>query len=170
MDLHKDITTEMIKQPLEFVKKAYSKSKKDNTKEEYEKHYKAGERALGLIEGEHFDNEKATYLYAAAMVWANQLAFNLFREGVLKTDDELDKEYRELEDADNTSSYVNLYMQEDKAEVERINQEQLKYSEHARELDLYKSIIGGMRLEEAKEKQKEYEEKMAEKRKELGMQ
>lgn len=152
------IKIEEIEPTKSFIESHYEKVKNEASRADFEKVIKGADKALELLEGDHFDNEKATYLFATLTLYANQLAFALFRQDEMTK--EIEEEYRALESADNTSAWVQEYLNTDKEEMERIQQEQINYTEHVKDIDVFKAVISGMRFEEAKQKQAEQEEKI----------
>lgn len=119
-------------------------------------------KALGYAEdnkdSELYD-EKMSFLYNMVTVWANQVAFILFR-GENDTE-ELIKEFRSFEPVEDTTESYQKYV-DDRNEVgEKIQAERDEFLAKEREVEIFKAVVvRGMSPEDAAKRQAEYEEEM----------
>ena len=90
---------------------------------------------------------------------ATNAVFLLWRRGIEHAD--IEKEWRELPATDELMDAYNALLDEDRKEAEKIEAERRVYMEGQRKLDIFKAILNGLSKEQAEEKQKEYQEKLA---------
>lgn len=112
--------------------------------------------AAGMLEG-NATNIALLNLWMASQ--ATNAVFLLWRRGIEHAD--IEKEWRELPATDELMDAYNALLDEDRKEAEKIEAERRVYMEGQRKLDIFKAILNGLSKEQAEEKQKEYQEKLA---------
>lgn len=112
--------------------------------------------AAGMLEGNK-TNIALLNLWMASQ--ATNAVFLLWRRGIEHAD--IEKEWRELPATDELMDTYNALLDEDRKEAEKIEAERRVYMEGQRKLDIFKAILNGLSKEQAEEKQKEYQEKLA---------
>lgn len=108
--------------------------------------------ALGLV-GEN--QEKMARMQDAAVKYANQLCFILFRTQALT--DELETEFRKLPSPEATSSVVKHLNDERDARIAEINKAHEAIIDEQKDLDIFLAVIAGMSQEEAARKMAEHD-------------
>lgn len=137
---------------VELIKKAVELLEDENQKTYFTKVTKSVENASSLVDG---DEEKAARLEDAAVKFANQIMFILYRAD--KLTDELTAEFRALPSAEFTGDQVKLHESERQARIDEINEAHQEIIDEQKELDIFTAVIGGMSKEEAEKKMAEYE-------------
>lgn len=137
---------------VELIKKAVELLEDEDQKAYFTKVTKSVENASSLVEG---DEEKAARLEDAAVKFANQIMFILYRAD--KLTDELTAEFRALPSAEFTGDQVKLHESERQARIDEINEAHQEIIDEQKELDIFTAVIGGMSKEEAEKKMAEYE-------------
>ena len=112
--------------------------------------------AAGMLEG-NATNIALLNLWMTSQ--ATNAVFLLWRRGIEHAD--IEKEWRELPATDELMDAYNALLDEDRKEAEKIEAERRVYMEGQRKLDIFKAILNGLSKEQAEEKQKEYQEKLA---------
>lgn len=90
---------------------------------------------------------------------ATNATFLLWRRGI--DHDDIEAEWRELPTTDELMDAYNALLDEDKKVAEQLENERRKYMDGQHELDIFKAILNGMTREQAEEKQKEYQDRLA---------
>ena len=137
---------------VELIKKAVELLEDEDQKAYFTKAAKSVENAESLVEG---DEEKAARLEDAAVKFANQIMFILYRAD--KLTDELTAEFRALPSAEFTGDQVKLHESDRQARIDEINEAHQEIIDEQKELDIFTAVIGGMSKEEAEKKMAEYE-------------
>lgn len=104
------------------------------------------------------NNEKWTYLYSAITQWANKIVFHLFSEDLLT--EELETKYRELEKMDVAGKLVQDYADERKAAEDELVGKMKPLHEARQGIGVFLGVLEGKELDEAKEQQAEYNQKV----------
>lgn len=112
--------------------------------------------AAGMLEG-NATNIALLNLWMTSQ--ATNAVFLLWRRGIEHAD--IEKEWRELPATDELMDAYNALLDEDRKEAEKLEAERRVYMEGQRKLDIFKAILNGLSKEQAEEKQKEYQEKLA---------
>lgn len=148
--------TKELDKAIDFITKATELLEKPEHKEAFVKNVES----LKLAKSMAADNEeKHAYLYHAAISFANQIAFFLFRHSLLS--DELAETYRSFPTSEETQAKVQEFNVARQSEIDRINGEQKEVADRIRGLDIFKAVVGGMSKEEADEAMKKYEAEVA---------
>lgn len=90
---------------------------------------------------------------------ATNATFLLWRRGIEHAD--IEAEWRELPTTDELMDVYQSLLDEDKKVAEKLEAERRKYMDGQHELDIFKAILNGMTREQAEEKQKEYQDRLA---------
>lgn len=90
---------------------------------------------------------------------ATNAVFLLWRRGIEHED--IAAEWRELPSTDELMDAYNALIAEDRKVAEKLEAERRAYMDEQHELDIFKAILNGMTKEQAEEKQKEYENRLA---------
>lgn len=90
---------------------------------------------------------------------ATNAVFLLWRRGIEHED--IAAEWRELPSTDELMDAYNDLLAEDHKVAEKIEAERRAYMDGQHKLDIFKAILNGMTKEQAEEKQKEYEDRLA---------
>lgn len=112
--------------------------------------------AMEMVEGVE---EKRVRLNDAAVKFANQIMFILFRKDVAPK--EMLDLFRTLPTPEETAAEVEKFEQEYRAKVDKINAEQKAVMDERKSLDIFLAVISGMTKEQAEAKMKQYEEQIA---------
>lgn len=112
--------------------------------------------AAGMLEG-NATNIALLNLWMTSQ--ATNAVFLLWRRGIEHAD--IEKEWRELPATDELMDAYNALLDEDRKEAEKIEAERRVYMEGQRKLDIFKAILNGLSKEQAEEKQKEYQDRLA---------
>lgn len=90
---------------------------------------------------------------------ATNATFLLWRRGIEHAD--IEAEWRELPTTDELMDTYQALLAEDREVAEKLEEERRKYMDGQHELDIFKAILNGMTREQAEEKQKEYQDRLA---------
>lgn len=90
---------------------------------------------------------------------ATNAVFLLWRRGIEHED--IAAEWRELPSTDELMDAYNALLAEDRKVAEKLEAERRAYMGEQHKLDIFKAILNGMTKEQAEEKQKEYENRLA---------
>lgn len=115
--------------------------------------------AKEMAEGDNGSAEKEARLEDAAVKFANQLMFILFRQDNIDADTLA--EFRTLPTPEETGAKVAEYEEAYKAKVEEINAAQKAVMDERKELDIFLAVISGMTKEQAEQKMAQYEAQLA---------
>lgn len=140
-----DIALEVIKEGTELLED-----------ENQIKYFKSVVESLEYAEGMVEDNlEKETRLRDAAVKFANQLMFILFRKDNIG--EELLTKFRTLPTPEETGKDVAEYEAEYRNRVDAINEKQKALMDERKALDIFLAVISGMTKEEAEQRMAQYE-------------
>lgn len=140
-----DIALEVIKEGTELLED-----------ENQIKYFKSVVESLEYAEGMVEDNlEKETRLRDAAVKFANQLMFILFRKDNIG--EELLAKFRTLPTPEETGKDVAEYEAEYRNRVDAINEKQKALMDERKALDIFLAVISGMTKEEAEQRMAQYE-------------
>lgn len=128
-----------------------------NQKNFFEGIIKSLELAEKEIEG---DEEKAARFTDAAIKYANQIAFILFRNNAIT--DSIAAELRELPTPEETAEKVRAFNEARQNRINEVNKLHQAIFEEEKALDVFTGIIAGLSKEEAEKRMKEHEEKIRE--------
>lgn len=160
MEEHRIITKEDIKKVENFIIKASKLLREEEDKDNIQFYLDTLEISKAAQKAAADNNEKWTYLYSAITQWAHKLMFRLF-EYDLATE-ELVAEFRTLERQEDTGRLVQAYIDE-RAEAEDALRAQVQPLQEAKQgLNVFIGILSGKTLDEAKQAQDEYNQKVAE--------
>ena len=123
-------------------------------KEYFTKTLESLETAQGMIDNE----EKETRMQDAAVKFANQLCFILFREGVITP--ELTDQLRSLPTPESTTEGVKTFTDERDARIKALNEAHAVIVDEQKNLDLFLAVIAGMSEEEAARRMKEHDDQI----------
>ena len=137
---------------VELINKAVELLEDEKQKTYFTKVAESVKTAASLVED---DAEKAARLEDAAVKYANQIMFILYRAD--KLTDELTAEFRNLPSAEFTGDQVKLHESDRQARIDEINEMHQKIIDEQKELDIFTAVIAGMSKEEAEKKMAEYE-------------
>ena len=101
------------------------------------------------------DEEKLARLCDAAVKYANQVMFILYRSD--KLTDELTAAFRALPSAEETGESVRKIDEERQKRIDEINTMHEQIVNEQKDLDIFTAVIAGMSKEEAEAKMAEYE-------------
>lgn len=101
------------------------------------------------------DEEKIRRTYDAAVKWANQLTFLLWRREALT--EEAEKFYRSLPTPESTSELAHELSAKRDERAKEITAEMDEVRAEQRAMDIFTAVLGGMTKEEAEKRQAEYE-------------
>ena len=99
-------------------------------------------------------DEKKAYLADATVKVANQLSFILFRENLLT--EELEKEYRALPSAEETTKALEEANKVRKDKYEELAKMNKEAEDEQMDMDVFQQVLGGRSVEEAKQKLEDY--------------
>lgn len=105
------------------------------------------------------NEEKYAIMLDCVTRWANQLAFALFRDGTIT--DQIEDDFYALLPVAETTARAKAFADARKERIDDIN---LKHDEIIKEqkgLGIFQAILSGMSEEQAKEKQAEYDNQVA---------
>lgn len=108
---------------------------------------------------EMVDNkEKAARMQDAAVKFANQICFLLFREGVIT--DELTDMLRSLPTPEDTTKLVKDFNDDRDARIKALNDAHSAIIDEQKNLDIFLAVIAGMTAEEAAKRMKEHDDQV----------
>ena len=142
----------IYQEALEVIEKAVPFLVDDKQKEYFTKVSESVRIASGLVNG---NEEKLTRLCDAAVKYANQIMFILFRAGNL--DDDLVKDFRSLPTAEYTGEEVRKFEDARQERIDGLNDMHQEIVDEQKDLDIFTAVIAGMSKEEAEAKMAEYE-------------
>ena len=112
--------------------------------------------AAGMVNGNP-TNAALLNLWMASE--ANKMMFFLWRHELDYGD--LEKEWRELPATEELAKAYNDLIAEDNKVAEKLEAERRAFMDGQHQLDIFKAVLNGMTKEQAEEKQKEYQDKLA---------
>lgn len=142
----------IYQEALEVIEKATPLLVDEKQKEYFTKIAESVRVASGLINS---DEEKLVRLCDAAVKYANQVMFILFRAD--KLTDELTAQFRRLPSAEETGAQVRTIDEERQKRIDEINTMHEQIVNEQKDLDIFTAVIAGMSKEEAEAKMAEYE-------------
>lgn len=160
MEEHRIITKEDIKKVEDFIVKATKFLREEEDKDNIQFYLDTLEISKAAQKAAADNNEKWTYLYSAITQWAHKLMFRLFEYDL--TTEELVADFRALERQEVTGRLVQDYIDERAAAEEEVRAKALPLQEAKQGLNVFIGVLSGKTLEEAKQAQNEYNQKVAE--------
>lgn len=112
------------------------------------------------------NKEKATRMQDAAVKFANQLCFILFREGTIT--DELTDMLRSLPTPEETTMLVKQFNDDREGRIQALNEAHSKIVDEQKNLDIFLGVIAGMSPEEAARRMKEHDDQVKAQLKQQG--
>ena len=149
--------TTIYEDALAVIEKATPLLSDEKQKEYFTKTAGSIRVASGLVNG---SDEKLTRLCDAAVRYANQVLFILFRED--KITDELGTMFRRLVTPEFTGEQVREFEKARDERIEEINNMHQTIVDEQKDLDIFTAVIAGMSKEEAEKKMAEYEAQVKE--------
>ena len=117
-------------------------------------------KSLELAKAEIDNDEKETRYTDAAVKYANQISFILFRQAALT--DAMTAELRELPTPETTAAKVQEFNEARQARINEVNNLHKAIFEEEKALDVFTGIIAGLSKEEAEKRMAEHEAKIRE--------
>lgn len=145
----------IYKEALDIIEKATPQLDDEKQKEYFTKIAESIRTASGLV---NEDEEKLVRLCDAAVKYANQVMFILYRSD--KTTDELTAAFRALPSAEYTGEEVRKIEAERQKRIDEINSMHEQIVNEQKDLDIFTAVIAGMSKEEAEKKMAQYEEEV----------
>lgn len=145
----------IYKEALDVIEKATPQLDDEKQKEYFTKIAESIRTASGLV---NEDEEKLVRLCDAAVKYANQVMFILYRSD--KTTDELTAAFRALPSAEYTGEEVRKIEAERQKRIDEINSMHEQIVNEQKDLDIFTAVIAGMSKEEAEKKMAQYEEEV----------
>lgn len=142
----------IYQEALEVIEKATPSLVDEKQKEYFTKIAESIRTASGMI---NEDEEKLVRLCDAAVKYANQVMFILYRSD--KLTDELTAAFRALPSAEETGESVRKIDEERQKRIDEINSMHEQIINEQKDLDIFTAVIAGMSKEEAEAKMAEYE-------------
>lgn len=142
----------IYQEALEVIEKATPSLVEEKQKEYFTKIAESIRVASGLVNN---DDEKMARLTDAAVKYANQVMFILYRAD--KLTDELTAAFRALPSAEETGDAVRKIDEERQKRIDEINTMHEQIVNEQKDLDIFTAVIAGMSKEEAEAKMAEYE-------------
>ena len=142
----------IYQEALEVIEKATPSLVDEKQKEYFTKIAESIRTASGMI---NEDEEKLARLCDAAVKYANQVMFILYRSD--KLTDELTAAFRALPSAEETGDSVRKIDEERQKRIDEINTMHEQIVNEQKDLDIFTAVIAGMSKEEAEAKMAEYE-------------
>ena len=143
----------IYQEALEVIEKATPLLEDEKQKEYFTKVAESIRTASGLIND---NNEKLVRLCDAAVKYANQVMFILFRADKLG-DNELVAQFRSLVTAEYTGEEVRKFEDARQKRIDEVNGLHQEIVDEQKDLDIFTAVIAGMSKEEAEAKMAEYE-------------
>lgn len=100
------------------------------------------------------NEEKTAMLAAYAVQEANRVASTLWRFNLITP--ELEKAYRELPSQDEAAAAYNKFLDERKARVDKLMEEDKAIREERKEMDIFMGIVNGVPADESEKRYNEY--------------
>lgn len=145
----------IYKEALDVIEKATPQLDDEKQKEYFTKIAESIRTASGLV---NEDEEKLVRLCDAAVKYANQVMFILYRSD--KTTDELTAAFRALPSAEYTGEEVRKIEAERQKRIDEINSMHEQIVNEQKDLDIFTAVIAGMSKEDAEKKMAQYEEEV----------
>ena len=142
----------IYQEALEVIEKATPSLVDEKQKEYFTKIAESIRVASGMI---NKDDEKLVRLCDAAVKYANQVMFILYRSD--KLNDELTAAFRALPSAEETGESVRKIDEERQKRIDEINTMHEQIVNEQKELDIFTAVVAGMSKEDAEAKMAEYE-------------
>lgn len=142
----------IYQEALKVIEKATPSLVEEKQKEYFTKIAESIRVASGLVNN---DDEKMARLTDAAVKYANQVMFILYRAD--KLTDELTAAFRALPSAEETGDAVRKIDEERQKRIDEINTMHEQIVNEQKDLDIFTAVIAGMSKEEAEAKMAEYE-------------
>lgn len=142
----------IYQEALKVIEKATPSLVEEKQKEYFTKIAESIRVASGLVNN---DDEKMARLTDAAVKYANQVMFILYRAD--KLTDELTAAFRALPSAEETGDAVRKIDEERQKRIDEINNMHQQIVDEQKDLDIFTAVIAGMSKEEAEAKMAEYE-------------
>lgn len=156
-----DVVKPIYAEALEVIDKATPLLSDDKQKDYFNGVAKSIRTASGMVPGfEDENDEKRVRLCDAAVKYANQLMFILFREN--KIDDELGAQFRALSTPEYTGQLVREFEEAREKRIEEVNKMHQAIVDEQKDLDIFTAVIAGMSKKEAEKKMAEYEAQVKE--------
>lgn len=120
------------------------------------------DRASGIIK----NKEQEAHLADSAIKFANQITFLVFRRAMYidKIEDaevkELMERFSKFPTPEQTQMEVDTFTASRQERIDAINKQQAEVNAEVKDLELFRAVIGGMAVEEAKQKQEAYYEQI----------
>lgn len=150
----------VAKKANQIVKKVLERLETVPTKEADFNNFKSVPEIFNNAAGQLKDNPINIALFNLWMVsQATNATFLLWRRGIEHAD--IEAEWRKLPTTDELMDVYQALLDEDKKVAEKLEAERRKYMDGQHELDIFKAILNGMTREQAEEKQKEYQDRLA---------
>lgn len=150
----------VAKKANQIVKKVLERLETAPTKEADFNNFKNVPEIFNNAAGQLKGNKINIALFNLWMVsQATNATFLLWRRGIEHAD--IEAEWRELPTTDELMDVYQSLLDEDKKVAEKLEAERRKYMDGQHELDIFKAILNGMTREQAEEKQKEYQDRLA---------
>lgn len=150
--------TTIYEDALAVIEKATPLLLDDKQKGYFESVSKSIKTAADMLEAgkdSEKNDEKVVRLCDAAVKYANQLMFILFRDD--KITDELGTMFRRLVTPEFTGEQVRVYEKAREDRIEELNNAHQAIVDEQKDLDIFTAIIAGMSKEEAEKRMAEYE-------------
>lgn len=128
------------------------------TDEKQTEYFKGVLESLKTADGMVNNKEKATRMQDAAVKFANQLCFILFREDTITG--ELTDLLRCLPTPESTTESVKEFTDEREARIKALNDAHAAIMDEQKDLDIFLGVIAGMSPEEAERRMKEHDDKI----------
>ena len=145
------------KEATEFMEGTVDLLTDEKQKDYFTKTIASLKTASGLVED---SDEKMARLCDAAVKYANQLAFILFRQGALS--EEHTAKFRSLPTPEYTGDEVRKFEDVRQAKIDSINKQQQEVMDEQKALDIFTAVIAGMSEDEAKQRMAEHEQQIKE--------
>lgn len=150
----------VAKKANQIVKKVLERLETAPTKEADFNNFKNVPEIFNNAAGQLKGNKINIALFNLWMVsQATNATFLLWRRGIEHAD--IEAEWRELPTTDELMDIYQALLDEDKKVAEKLEAERREYMDGQHELDIFKAILNGMTREQAEEKQKEYQDRLA---------
>lgn len=146
--------SEVIAKAMELINQGTPLLKDETQKEYFVKTLQSLKDVQELVD----NAEKEARMKDAAVKFANQICFILFREGTITA--ELTDTLRCLPTPEMTSAEVQVFTDERDARIKALNEAHSVIVDEQKNLDIFLSVIAGYSKEEAIKKMKEHDEQV----------
>ena len=137
------------------------KSGIDLLKDEKQKNFFEGIiKSLDVAKAEINNDEKAARFTDAAVKYANQISFILFRQNTIT--DAMATELRGLPTPEETAAAVQEFNNARQKRIDRVNEMHKEIFDEQKDLDVFTGIIAGLTKEDAERRMAEHEAKIRE--------